>query len=512
MFRASAPVTGSGFHNRDLALAELAAAFEALTEGAPRWLAVLGPRKIGKTSLILEAARRLPTTKIAVVDAFEHAPLTPEIFRTLVLRGTDALLAGSAGTSLSVLARQPDAYQEALAASAAVARLPKALRVELTRLPRTPADPDHVPPWLQLLEDLCVALDRHLVVAIDEIQEFANLTSKQLEPFPVMRAVWQRHRRVGYVISGSSPSVLRELVTARHSPFFQHFKLLEIGPFDRTDAISLLTSSAPPGRDIEVAVAERIFDVVGGHPFYLQMVGEALTATDPPYDDAALKAVIQSLLFSRTGRLALYFENQHQRAVGQAATLAATIDALAHASSARLTELAKRIAASPASTARYLQRLGDLVRRDEGGEFRLVDPLFATWVRWRSPGGTVVPMTVVGDEAEIAVARLLASYGFELVYQSRASRGAFGLLAIRGAIQLGLQVKRSGLPLRFDRSEWSRMAADAKRWGWHWVVASVTPEVAVTLLDPAKAHKGRGVRLREDAAIDNVLGWLEESD
>ena len=41
-------------------------------------------------------------------------------------------------------------------------------------------------------------------------------------------------------------------------------------------------------------------------------------------------------------------------------------------------------------------------------------------------------MSVVGDVAEQAVARFLAALGFDLVYQSRASRGAFDILALRG--------------------------------------------------------------------------------
>ena len=48
---------------------------------------------------------------------------------------------------------------------------------------------------------------------------------------------------------------------------------------------------------------------------------------------------------------------------------------------------------------------------------------------------------------ERVVAEHLARSGFELVYQSRGSRGAFDLLATRGAQQLGVQVKRSPLPL-----------------------------------------------------------------
>lgn len=57
-------------------------------------------------------------------------------------------------------------------------------------------------------------------------------------------------------------------------------------------------------------------------------------------------------------------------------------------------------------------------------------------------------MSVVGNEAEIAVARDLSELGFDLVYQSRTSRGAFDLLAIRGSEQVGIQVKRSARPLR----------------------------------------------------------------
>lgn len=53
----------------------------------------------------------------------------------------------------------------------------------------------------------------------------------------------------------------------------------------------------------------------------------------------------------------------------------------------------------------------------------LDDPPFAAWVRRRAPGGTVVPMSVAGDEAELAVARAMSAMGFDLVYQSRGSRG-----------------------------------------------------------------------------------------
>jgi Holliday junction resolvase len=118
-------------------------------------------------------------------------------------------------------------------------------------------------------------------------------------------------------------------------------------------------------------------------------------------------------------------------------------------------------------------------------------------------------MTVVGDEAEREVAIQLANLGFDLVYQSRASRGAFDLLAIRASVQLAVQVKRSPLPIAFKPAAWRRMTADAARLGWRWTIAAVPPGGPVRFLDPAKARRGKEVRLGEAAAIDNLAAWLD---
>ena len=158
---------------------------------------------------------------------------------------------------------------------------------------------------------------------------------------------------------------------------------------------------------------------------------------------------------------------------------------------------------------RYLERLKDAVTRDDEQRWSIVDPVFALWLRWRQPGGAVVPMSVIGDEAELQIARVLSELGFELVYQSRASRGAFDLLGVRGGIQVGIQVKRSALPLRFSKAAWSRLQSDARRLGWRCLVAAVTPEGKVFFFDPGQARVRAAVTLSESAALDNVLRWLE---
>jgi uncharacterized protein len=511
MFQTSTPVVGEAFHNREAEIELLTRALEKLPSGSPQWVAILGPRKIGKTSLVLEAARRCesPAMHIVTLDVEEHSPASLGLFRRLALRVLDAAFSPELGESLERLVRAPSAYRSTVQRSERFSSLPAALRAEIIEIVDGKAIPERLHAWLDLPERLAKVLDLHFVIALDEFQELDELSSKDLRVFARLRSVWQKHRRVSYFISGSARSMLLALVAEESSPFFQHFSIIDLGPFSQEAAIELLRQR-DGNHAIPKEIAQKAVDVLGGHPFYLQLLGEALTAQPhtPGTDD--LKDALQSLLFSPTGRLSLFFEREFRRVVGRSTYLAATLDALVEGP-ATVTAIASRIQTPSGATVTYLERLKDAVERTPEGQYQLVDRTFALWLKWRRPGGTIVPMIVVGDEAEQSVARALSAMGFDLVYQSRASRGAFDLLATRGAMQLGVQVKRSSLPLRFTREEWSRMEAEASRLRWRWVLAAVTPDDGIAVLDPQRARKGREIRIGEHAAIGNLLQWMDGS-
>lgn len=512
MFRTNQPVEGAAFFDREKELGRLLALIDDLAAGAPSWLAILGPRKIGKTSLIIEGARRAAGAGVAIVsiDTTEEMPLSMEFFRRYALRVLDAVFAAEIGESPEALAREPNAFRAALMGAPRFGRLDATTRRFVFALPEAEPDAGFVRQCLELPERLAVAFDTPLLIAIDEFQELADLASKRghIDPYPVMRSAWQRQKRTAYVISGSGRSMLERLVTAKSSPFFQHFALMRLGPLPEDAAVALLVEGGPRHRQIPAALAREAIHVLGARPFYLQMLGDAIVQTEPPYDRSTLKAAVQDLLFSRTGRLSLYFENEFERLVGRSTNLSAVLEALAGGPK-RLAEIARAIGAPSGQARSYLERLKDAIVRGPGALYELDDSTFGLWLRWRRPGGSVVPMTVLGEDAERTVAEHLARCGFELVYQSRASRGAFDLLATRGAGQLGVQVKRTALPLRFPREEWIRMEADAERFGWRWIVAAVAPDGAATLLDPARATRGRTVGLDARAAIDNIVAWVD---
>lgn len=509
-FRTARPSEGEHFRDRVDALATLQAVVRSLEQGEPRWVVLFGPRKIGKTSLLAETARRhgTATLRFVLFDVFEALPVSLEVFRRFAARTLDACLP-DLGAAAAALVDRPASLRAALVASPTFRTLPSSLQAELLELGDRDADAALTRFALELPERLADALDLHVVVALDEFQELATLGSRRaVDPLPLMRSTWQRHRRVGYVVSGSSRTLLTELVASERSPFFQHFDPIELGPFAEGDAVALLVEGAPRDRPIPRALAQRAFEVLGGSPFYLQMLGQTLTALAPPYDDDAFKQALEAVLFSRTGRLSLYFEAEHQRIVGRSAGLAAALEALS-GGPLRASEVGAKIRADSGTTVRSLERLADVVTKLPDGRYALPDPAYAAWLAARGPRGAAVPMKLLGDEGERLVAEHLASLGFDLVYQSRASRGAFDLLALRGSAQLAVQVKRTELPVRFTRTEWNRMAADAKRFGWRYVIAVATPTGEVLVLDPARASKQKEVRLSASARIENVSSWLD---
>jgi hypothetical protein len=234
VFRTSVPVTADAFHDREAELGRLKSLVERLAAGEPSWLAIIGPRKVGKTSLLLEAARRnRGQVHFVTLDVLETGPVSEELFRLLALRAVDSLLGPALGASVELLARQPAGYRAALQASPGFMGLPAALRTVVLELPLLPLDPAGLRLCLDLPERLGEAASARVLVAIDEFQELAQLSSKRggTDPLPLLRSVWQRHQRVAYVVSGSARTMLTELVTSERSPFFQHFSVMDLGPF-----------------------------------------------------------------------------------------------------------------------------------------------------------------------------------------------------------------------------------------------------------------------------------------
>jgi AAA+ ATPase superfamily predicted ATPase len=220
MFRTSTPVIDKAFFDRVAELAQLEESVQSLRAGSPRWLALLGQRKVGKTSLLLELMRRAHGGNVlfVVIDSFEDRPLSLAIFRRLGLRVVDAFLSRSLGLSLEAMAKKPAEYRAALVGAEDFSRLPQDLRSDLLELADAALDSHLAQTALGLAERLAVALDKLCIVAWDEFQELARLTTKTgSDVLALARAVWQRHSHTSYIICGSERTMLRSMGNSQWS-------------------------------------------------------------------------------------------------------------------------------------------------------------------------------------------------------------------------------------------------------------------------------------------------------
>jgi AAA+ ATPase superfamily predicted ATPase/Holliday junction resolvase len=517
LFEGSRPVFGPEFLNRKAELDRLAGTVTALRKGATRYVAVLGPRKMGKTSLLRELIRRSQAPGVAclLIDCWEKKATPHAFFREYLACVLDSFVAQAAHSavtrslkaSLAVPAELTMCMAEfrGLGLKAVDAACEALLQIEsgnlsdsvLTRVQDSP-------------EQLAAETGVRFVVVIDEFQELKDLNLFPAirdgvgDIFAFFRARWQTHAHVNYLLSGSQPTVMREILTAQRAPFFQHFDIMTLGPFERREALHLLRSrSEGEQRPIPRDICESILDTVGTCPFYLQIIGAELCRM-PAIDQGAFKVALQRVLFDADGRLHLYFSNLVSKIVGRSASIERTLIALA-ARPGRLSDVAGRLGVAAGTLKSWIDRCRDLVEV-ENAVYRINDPCLALWLRAKSDEGAVLPAVVLGNEAEKRVARQMASAGFELVFQSRASRGAFDLLAVRGSVEVGVQVKKASRPFYLSKDELGRMKHWSKRLGWLPVLAIVEEDEVLFYNVAARRPSGKGCRFdARTPRIENLL-------
>ena len=526
-FEASRPVDGDLFVDRSQELQRLDAAIGKLQAGRSDFLAVLGLRTQGKSSLFREWMRRHAGTKgVVFVPVQCWAWPDPEDFFQEYLRVTINAILAAAGTvheaGLLAATADPGRIVElaAFAAGRGMIGLGKALRLMADY--KSSRDRANTFRAAIRMPELVASSERmRFQFILDEFQELAGFDAFQAvrkgfgSIYTMLREEWQEQRRCNYIVSGSAVSLLRQITENPSAPFFQHFTPLHLGPLPEQEAVSLLAGfSRRSGAAIPERLCRRMIGLVGATPYYLQVLGEelVLAARDGKPDDNAWKRVCQRVLLQPSGRLYQYFELLHQKVAGRSSLLEKILVALSERP-ARGSEIAAAIGVTQNRLSSKLPLLEaqDVVVKQRGS-YGLCDPCYALWLRAaHGPVSSVAAPLLLGEASERNVAREAARQGVGLVYQSRASRGAFDLLAVYQAAHIGVQVKKiAQFPVYVSEREIGRMRHDARALGWRAVLA-FDSEDGVSFHAPASGRKTkRGRRYTQETALRHILDALEE--
>ncbi|HEX4743380.1 MAG TPA: ATP-binding protein [Candidatus Limnocylindria bacterium] len=257
-FPVGGPVPGPDLVGREAYLRRLV---DRLQDGTH--VLVAGPRRIGKTSIIHEALRRLGRkgALVAYVDCLGATDL----------RGLGEQLANAALAPLTGTERALDQARD-LAAGGSLGKLRYADLAPLLGLARERSAARAFELALDVPRLVATRSGRRVVVALDEFQAAGRLSSRA---FDVMRAHFQAQRGVAYAFLGSEEGVLEELFSEKGRAFYrfaQPLDLAEPGGDARfgiapEDWVRYLIAKYRAKRvRIGEAEVDRILDATGGHP------------------------------------------------------------------------------------------------------------------------------------------------------------------------------------------------------------------------------------------------------
>jgi hypothetical protein len=255
------------------------------------------PRRYGKSSLVLRAAKR--ATAAGSLVGYLDVMKTPT---------KEAFAAALARTIHSDLASPKEQAVDA------AARLFRGLRVQPTMevdprdgslrflfqptRRRTQID-DTIERLLELPAEIGADRGRQTVLVFDEFQEIVALD----QHFPnLLRAVFQTQPEVGHVYLGSRRHVIERIFDDRNEPFWRSARRLEIGPIaPRRFATFLKRRFSGTDKEITDGALERLLALTGGHPYATQelayFVWELVPTGHFAYArdvDAALEKVLRS--------------------------------------------------------------------------------------------------------------------------------------------------------------------------------------------------------------------------
>lgn len=351
---------------------------------------LISPRRYGKSSLLRQAlaetARRgALTAEITVSSYSSYVAFLEGYARALVSLATRADRAlGWLRDRLGGIRPEVRLEPDAKGAAAMMVSFPAA---------RTPRDVSRLAQEVFALPGrIAEARRRPLAIALDEFQAIASFdrdggrAPRMHQVEHALRAAVQHQRQVGYVFSGSEPSLM-EAMLGRSRPFYKAGPVMRLakipaGDFARFVEARFSATGISPGPGLGAAIVE----LAGNLPYDVQRLAHELW--DDARAEGETRAGVDSLhrtLRRILGEQDALFEAAWQRlTLAQRAALRAAVLEDGRELLAADTRARYRLGGASSVQASLSALVRDDVLAREGPRFTMVDSLFREWVARRT--------------------------------------------------------------------------------------------------------------------------------
>ena len=364
-FRFGMRVDGDEFCGRRRELAQL----RAYMESAGR-VYVVGERRIGKTSLIFEAARTLEGTRVVDVDLLavrSLADVTQRLAAAVVRAETGqarllGLLKGLAQLR-PTLGVDPSTGAPTVGFAPGAGGRPESLESVFALIGEWPA----------------------AVVVLDEFQDIVGVPD-HAAVLAQLRGLVQKQARASFVYCGSLRHRMEDIFTRDDSPFFKAAMRLQVGAIDRAEFIAFLAAKfGGANRTLAPGLLDTICELCHDNPGDVQRFCTALwqvTADGQALTNAHLPAAWEMVFAMHAQEYEMVLRSLSAQQVQALRALAAL------GGRARLTrELleASGIVLQPSLAKALAAMVGRGLVAKEGTEYRIADPFLARWLCLRLP-------------------------------------------------------------------------------------------------------------------------------
>ena len=364
--------TGVAHCNRKLERAELV---RNVLDVRHTWL--WGRRRMGKTSLVEQVERDLEEAgrNVAVATIDLLVAHDAQDFESQLLKAVEHLGVRIASPGRSAARRLGEAFK-ALKPEFSLGAL--GLSMKLT----SPGKGGQgVVDALAGLDHAAGLHDRRAVIVLDEFQQLGAMKGGGSLEGAVRHAV-ERFRHVACVFAGSQRHLLAAMFEREDRPLFRlcgKMTLRRIAAADYRDFMRE-ASTRRWGDVVSDAAIQRILAVTARHPYYVNALCSRLWNAAAPPSVEAVDAAWERLAMEDKPVAAA-------RVVGLAASQRALLRAIANADEGVQHPVSHeflspiRLATSTGNRAKEVLEQDDLIRQENDGRWRLVDPVLAFYLR-----------------------------------------------------------------------------------------------------------------------------------
>jgi len=373
------PVYGEDFFDRDEILALLKRRMDSFRNGEKRNLALIGLRKTGKTSILLEYKRRIMDPDVLPVFVY----IKPEDVATFAHRFMGAIM-------YEFLTRRgltPDEDFEQLL-SLSIDHAPRTaaailrLRQTIETMPKESLFASVLDLPLKLRQETGV----YPIVIFDEFQNFA--TYRLDSPLHILRERLFAHSEVMDLIAGSAVSIMEGMLASYGSPLYGHFEVINVSSFDYQNS-KLFLNGKLKGTNVPEIHQDFLVSITEGHPYYLDLLAFRIKdiALRENLRNVPQSVIIEALaqeIFSTNGTIYLHLRDLIDRSLDSRgyATYIAILQAVAQGAKT-LTDVANTLSKTAPEISRQVLRLIEIDFLDKvEAVYLFKDPLLQLWLKY----------------------------------------------------------------------------------------------------------------------------------